>query len=321
MPLNVRTRYALYYLPARVMRSPIHNFVKAVPLLASPQGRGIIRDWWSARSQLKTHPEDPIRKQLKTLDRNHDAAAVAIYHNLTGVPTDRIIQSGALDLMQIFYGHIFQLDDVFDKKPRPNLSDAKVEQGLRDEYVNPAREVFRQKISELFPPGSPRADTGRRLLNLFNDFNETAFNSLKSYQQLDSPTLDQTLKHREQTVGMMGRYGVRMMDEALGRSPAESRSFQDAFFHAAMAAQIHDDLTDVLLDDLAGTKENLVHAYLRHNGEYEAARPYFKIMTSTVLRNVAPKTYADFKKFDAEHVSKIPVERQYEILRKFPSVF
>jgi hypothetical protein len=231
-----------------------------------------------------------------------------------------IVKSGALDLMQIFYGHLFNVDGFLDQNPRPNLSDAKVIAVVHTKYIKPAREIFEEKLNSIEKLKSNSANK-KELLALFDEFNNNAYRTLVMYQKLENPTLEQTLEHRYQTVGQMARNGVKVMDLVLGRDTVDSNEFQEAFFHSAMAAQIHDDLTDVKLDEKMVTNENMVHAFLRHNGEYGKAKPFFGIMTSNILKKVAPKSFYDVKKFESEHIAQIPKDAKFEILRKFPSVF
>lgn len=321
MVSRIPWRYGAYYVPARLSRSWLHNYFKAVPLVFSTQGRGIVRDWWKARSIIKKLPRDEVRAQIKTLDLNHDAVACSIYHNITGIPIKRIAESGALDLMQIFYGHIFKIDNYLDRHPRPDLSRSENRRFVDENYLQPARAIIERKLAGLVETGLIPPKSRDVLIKMFDKFNRVAYDSLQGYQKKRNPSLSDTLAHRYQTVGLMARYGVKLMDVCLERNASESRVFQTAFFNAVMAAQIHDDLTDVRLDELAHTNENLVHAFLRHHGEYESAKPFFKIMTPGVLKRVAPKSFVEIRKFEEKHLKKISLGPKFDILRRFPSVF
>jgi hypothetical protein len=296
--------------------------VKAIPLAFSPAGREIMGNWRRARELVKAAPRSEFRGKIEgELSGDFDAVACAIYKALTGVEEKKAIESGAVDLMQIAYGHVFKMDRKLDARPTPNLGDAGVERDLRENFVAPSRSVFEKRVGQLFPGEGSNEGKRRALLKVFDDFNEAVFLELKNYQGKEEPTLQETLDHRQGTVGSMAKLGVKLMDYCTGRSEKESEEAQEAFFHAAMAAQIHDDLTDVREDELAGTRENMVHAMLRDNGEFERAKPFFNIMTASVLKRVAPNTFAAVKKFEKRHISQIPEGRRYEILRRFPTVF
>ena len=324
MSLRQSLLYARYYPSATLKRSPIHNFVKAVPLLLSREGKEIVFDVLRNYKRFIRIPEDPLRKKFrdhpgftKPLTKIHDAVAISIYHKLTGVDPQKIVNSGAVDLMQLMYAHIFNMDNHLDVSPRPNLSNADTVEKLREDCINPARELFQQRVNQIFP----QVGSQQRMMEMYDKFNDSVFNALRDYQRIDSPTLSQTLDHRYATVGAMAEIGVQMMHECIGGEIRNKEEAKSAFFHAVMAAQIHDDLTDVWLDDNANTNENMVLAFLRQNGEYENARPYFKIMTADVLKRFAPKTYESFQTFEKNHIAQLPTGPEFEILRKFPSVF
>ncbi len=234
----------------------------------------------------------------------------------TGVSLERVLNSGAYDILTSAYAWAGHIDDLIDDDVR--LVKKKVIPKIIGTFTNTLSAVFEQAGSGSKIGKRRAAVLAFDLIKLTGDVKQAKSSWDQSLKR--GRTLDDYLQLAEGTNGVSGVFLARLLNGLFGITGDKSVVLEQAFRDAFTASQISHDIDDLHKDLVSDYYPSIVAFLLRKNSvEIENVQKkigeYLRGSSTTNFFNFskdAPKTQEEILKIINNYLSKIP-EKYLEI--------